>query len=104
MECFLTKIYLILYLLGYARCFHPFLMNIPAEYLLLFAGGVACDLYSLQPVKQGREDGVKLIGSTDKEHLRQVDLYINVLVFEIGVLDRVKHLHDYVLQTGAALS
>ncbi|HNR52599.1 MAG TPA: hypothetical protein PKI80_13540, partial [Deltaproteobacteria bacterium] len=49
-------------------------------------------LHDFHPVFQSRRNGVGDVGGGDEEHLRQIIGHIQIVVREMGVLLRVKHL------------
>ena len=60
--------------------------------LNLILEDISRDIYQLHTVTQGRVDSRNIVCRSDKEHLRQVVLHVEVVVVEGGFLLRVEHL------------
>ena len=56
--------------------------------------GVSRNLDDLHAVAQRRRNGVELIRGGNEEHLRKIELHLEVVVLEGGVLLRVEHLKE----------
>ena len=61
-------------------------------YFYLLLGNVSSHLYHLHAVAQGGGDGANIVGGGNEQYLREVIVYIEVVVMEGFVLLRVEHL------------
>ena len=68
--------------------------------VMLFIFGIGSDLDHLHTVQERPRDRIRVICRSDKEHVRQVDGYLNIMVFEMTVLLGIKDLQ----QRGSCIS
>ena len=62
--------------------------------VMLFIFGIGSDLDHLHTVQKRPGDRIRVICRSDKEHVRQVDGYLNIVVFKVTVLLGIKDLQQ----------